>query len=84
MDSDLTIHALYDWTCRVEDEVLALKSCFPDVLAADRNRLIMSIHCLRISLEIRCKTKDGRRRMAAHQEEAPPPFPRRRATRRVS
>lgn len=52
-DADLTLVALYDWTLRAEQELEDLKSCFPEVLRADQNRLVMSFRCLRISLELR-------------------------------
>lgn len=51
----MTLVELYDWVCRAEEEFAEIKSAFPEVLAADRNRLVMSFSCARVSLEVRIK-----------------------------
>lgn len=53
MESDATHYELYDWTCRVQEELDDLKASFPDYVRVDRNRLIASLSCLRVSLEVR-------------------------------
>lgn len=55
-----TLGELYDWVLRCEAELGELKSAFPEVLAADRNRLIASFRCCRISLELRCRRPYGK------------------------
>lgn len=60
-----TLVTLFDWTCRVQDELDDLKSAFPEVLRADRTRLLMSLSCLRVSLEIRLKGPGMKRPGAA-------------------
>lgn len=64
MESDVTLWELYDWTCRVEEELADLKSAFPDVLKPDRNRLVASLSCLRVSLELRVTSRPAKRHPA--------------------
>lgn len=61
MPDDLTLDALYDWACRIEEELDEYKNSFPEVLAADRNRCIASFRCLRISLELRVQARFPKR-----------------------
>jgi len=60
-DTQPTLSALYDWTLRCEAELEELKSAFPEVLRADKNRLVMSFSCLRVSLELRVKAPGAKR-----------------------
>lgn len=60
MPESPTLSELYDWVRRCEEELAELKAAFPEVLAADRNRLIASIRCCRISLELRMRRPYGK------------------------
>lgn len=64
-DGQPTLIALYDWTLRCEAELEELKSAFPEVLRADKNRLVMSFSCLRVSLELRVKAPGAKRSATA-------------------
>lgn len=66
------IHVLYDWVCRMEEELGELKSAFPEVLAADRNRLIASIRCARVSLEVRVRARFPKRPRRSIRAARPP------------
>lgn len=55
-----TLGELYDWVLRCEEELSQLKSAFPEVLAADRNRLVASLRCCRVSLELRVRHRRGK------------------------
>lgn len=53
MDSDVTLQALYDWTCRMADDLEDLKGSFPDSVKVERNRVIASVQALGCALEFR-------------------------------
>jgi hypothetical protein len=55
-DSNEVLVALYDAVCRAEEEISELKAAFPEVLHADRNRVLASLSCCRVSLELRVKS----------------------------
>lgn len=78
-DSDVTLVALYDWTCRIEHELRDLQSSFPECLKDDRNRLVMSLRCLRISCEVRIRPKmvkrDGAEQTRTVPRDHPPERP---------
>lgn len=57
MDRECSLEDLYDWTTRWQDELEELKNAFPEPLKADRNRLVASLSCLRVSIEVRIKHK---------------------------
>lgn len=51
-DSELTLEGLYDWACRIEDELEDYKAVFPERLSLERRNCVMSFRCLRISVEL--------------------------------
>jgi len=55
MGPDSSLADLYEWVQVLESDLQALKDVFPDALRPDRNRLIASESCMRVSLEIRLK-----------------------------
>lgn len=61
MSSDRDVVAVYDWLCRIEEDLNELKDMIPEVYRADRNRLVGSIRCFRVGLELRV-THHGARR----------------------
>jgi hypothetical protein len=74
-DAQPTLIALYDWTLRCEAELEELKSAFPEVLRADKNRLVMSFSCLRVSLELRVKAPGAKRSVTASSGPGPQDVP---------
>lgn len=80
LESEASLVSLYDWTIRCEEELHELQSAFPEVMRADRDRLVMSFRCLRIGLEIRVKSFPKRERIQRRPPappKLPPPLPRR-------
>lgn len=66
---DAPLVSLYRWVLHTEEQLSHYYSSIPPVLRIDHDRLQMSLHCLRVSLEIRL---DG---LAATPLRAYPPLP---------
>lgn len=70
-DAPPTLSTLYDWVLRCEGDLEELKAAFPEVLRADKNRLVMSFSCLRVSLEVRLKGPGAKRSGTASSGPGP-------------
>lgn len=61
----------YEAVCRYEAELDDLKSAMPEWLKEDRNRLMMSLRCARVSIEVRLFPKFPKRGGARATGTAP-------------
>lgn len=76
-ESEPSLLALYEWTCRVEDELEDLKGSFPESFQTDRSRLVMSLTCLGVGLELALRLPRRTGRPAPNKSVLPPrPLPR--------